>query len=371
MSSIRLVPVAQLANTLQNYELINRGILDTAGAAVPVISWARTSQERREKILDRVIVIGSSFFLAPIHAGLMMHVSARTKRIPISMMRINYTQLKTLSEFKTALKTLSKAKTTFRITENLRKRVVQAKVNMLMPDLILECLLMGGVGWITNMFSRMQTGRNRFSGEQNATSQENLNKLYKIESSYQKNEKWRLLGTLALSIGMPLTLGFLLKKSLASQRGPASNLLKAIRNKAHYFDYKNGIWMSMPSLGIVVTAQFFGHLFSARNMRELRENAIRETMMNAIFFWGDYIWRKILAKLSYRSLKFPSAETSMQKIRAMRLPVKLKTRWLNTVGRQSIAALILNSATLAGAIILNNYLTQKKVEADVKTKLRA
>jgi hypothetical protein len=378
MSAIQALRTPKTVNTLghtalllEKYPLVCRGILDTAGLAVPVIALARTQQERREKILDRVIVIGSAFFLAPLHAWTLMRVMARANRVPKDLMRLSFQDLQTRRRFSQALKTLqsNSPQGVIRVNDALRKRLLRAKINMLVPDLILECLLIGGAGWMTNLFTRMSTGKNMFSGEQKATSQDNLNRLYETEKDYQRSEKLRILGSLALSVGMPVTLGLLLKHALLRRPSSSSNLVKGLRKRAHYFDYRNGTWMSMPSLGIVITAQFFGHLFAARNPRELRENFIREGMLNAIFFWGDATWRLLLAKGLYRSLKLPSPEHRMDRIQAMPLPARLKTRWLNAAGRQLWVALALNSATLAGAIVLNNRLTQKKVESDVANKL--
>ena len=50
---IRFNTFVKSAMYLQEYDLVSRGILDTLGAAIPIISLARTPQERKEKILAR------------------------------------------------------------------------------------------------------------------------------------------------------------------------------------------------------------------------------------------------------------------------------------------------------------------------------
>jgi hypothetical protein len=51
----------------QDRPLLNRAVLDTAGYAAPSIALTRDPVERKEQTLDRILVIGSAFFLAPRH----------------------------------------------------------------------------------------------------------------------------------------------------------------------------------------------------------------------------------------------------------------------------------------------------------------
>ncbi len=97
---------------------MNRGILDTLGAAVPYISLARNPQERREKIVDRSIIIGSAFVLAPLHAWFFMRAMAKTLRIQPELMRVSFSHLKNTETLKQGLASLR------REIPKLRKKVL-------------------------------------------------------------------------------------------------------------------------------------------------------------------------------------------------------------------------------------------------------
>ena len=293
-SVVSFSPLTKAAVFIQEHDLVSRGVIDTLGTATPIIGMARTPQERREKIIDRIVVIGSLFILAPLHAWVLMQGAAKINRIPSALMALSFKQLQGPKTLQHALRTLSqKAPVLKRIAslsntrqlEQLRQKVIAAKVDMFVPDLTLECLIMGGVGWITNFFSRKLTGRNRFSGELKATSEENLEALYKKERGYQNTERYRMLATLGISFATPLILGYLLKKSM-QPRFQKGAFLKWCRQRAPWFDYHNGYWMSSTTLWTVCNVQLSGHLLSARNARELRENFIRENMLTFICMQG-------------------------------------------------------------------------------------
>ena len=368
---VTVIPRNVLVKTavyLQDHDLVSRGILDAAGTAGPVISLARTPQERREKIIDRTVVIGSAFVLAPFHAGAFMKAMAAAFNIPADFMKLSYKELTSTQALQKGLARLAQARKHAVIIpaiplETLRQNVVRAKTHMFIPDLMMECLIFGGVGWITNIVSRLYTGKNRFSGELKTTSKRNLDALYEKEKGYAKNERLRLIATLAMSFGLPLGIGLLLKKAMLAPNG-ASPVLNWARSKAHYFDYKDGYWMSLPSMGIVVAMQFAGHLLSARNPRELKENFLRETMMNAIFFWGNAAWMWAFSRLLFKPFGVP-VETSVRKLMEKSPLARQKRNAL--IGSLSyLCGFVLNSASLAGSIYLNNYLTRERVQADVK-----
>lgn len=362
--------LARSAIYIQQHDLVSRGIIDALGTSVPVIGLARTPLERREKILDRIVVIGSLFLLAPAHAWVLMHAFAKHYKLPVKLMRFSYNDVLSAGTLKKALNKLSQTDlkklgnlTTSKNIEALRQRIVKAKTNMFVPDLMLECFLLGGVGWITNLCSRYLTGRNRFTGELNETSKENLEALYQKEKKYQDTERYRMIATLCVSTGVPIILGTLLHKAVMPKI-PKTAFAKWFRPKAKMFDYVDGCWMSLTSLWTVCLVQLSGHLLSARNKRELRENFIREMMINYVCMNFMSLCMGVMKPLIYKPAKLPMKSNIVEMLQ--KLPATRRPKAALIGAATYFTALGLNSAALAGAILFNNYLTHQKVQKDVR-----
>ncbi len=355
-----------LTQKLQEYSLVNRGVLDTLGAAVPMVMLARNEEERREKMLDRTIVIGSAFVLAPLHAWLIMRGVARRHGIAPALMKLSYAELQSVEALKKGLHRLRSQKINVpgvpAIDEALRQTLVKAKTQMLVPDLIIECLIFASVGWITNFFTRTLTGKHQFTGEKSAVSEDALDELYENEAAFQQDERWRKLLTTGMALVAPIGLGWLLQKALLTPKKVLGILFQKIREKAHYFDYKDGIWMSMPTLGVVVCMQFLGQVMAARSERERRENLIREGMLNFVFFWGNALWMLLLSKMLFKPLKIP-VETAIRKV-IDRAPAGLKQKAGKIASAAYLTSFLLNTLTLSGVVVFNNRLTTRQVRED-------
>ena len=96
---------AKGAVALQTYPMVNRGVLDITGAAGPMIALARNKTERKERILERSIVIGSVFGLAPLHAILFRSLESWRIKLPRSTMGISFRNLTSETDFKHSLQT--------------------------------------------------------------------------------------------------------------------------------------------------------------------------------------------------------------------------------------------------------------------------
>ena len=81
----------------QETPLLNRGVLDAVGSS-PYVVLSRNRVERKERMLDRALVIGSAFFLAPLHGWLFLKLFSRN--LPSqNLMRVSFTQLKNVTGF--------------------------------------------------------------------------------------------------------------------------------------------------------------------------------------------------------------------------------------------------------------------------------
>ncbi len=374
-----------LAKNLQDYSLVNRGVLDTLGAAVPMVALARNENERREKILDRSIVIGSAFLLAPVHAWLIMRAVAKRSNIAHQLMTLSYKDLQSVESLKLGIQKLTqtvippldlgkfhkKLNLPRHINEALRKKLINAKTYMLIPDLITECLIFANLGWMTNFFTLKLTGKHQFTGEMSAVPEKALDDLYQEDSEFQNDEGSRKLLTVGAAFAVPIALGLFLRKAMMTvpkKTGVLGRLLRKLKENAFYFDYKKGVWMSLSTLGVVIAMQFLGQVLAARSERERRENLIREGMLNVVFFWGNALWMRLISKSIFKRLKIP-VETSIQKVME-KAPAGLKRKAGTIASVSYLGSFVLNTLSLSGVVVFNNHLTTQQVRED-SAKLHA
>ncbi len=391
------LPVASLwvnaAATLQRYPFLNRGVLDVVGMCPPVIALARNKEERREKWIDRAIVIGAAFVFAPIHARLFLRGVSKRFGVPKEFVTASSKCLKSTEVFKHALtsgqwqqwvktpKRLATVKQAVTQTLNypatieaVRKKIVRAKAWMMIPDVALEALILGNAPFFTNFVTRKLTGKGQFTGEKGAVSDADWDALYqdKTKAQRQQKEKHHLFAMLAAAVAIPMLVGLGAKRALL-QGARAKGFGKTIQKAAHWFDYKldkrGWAWMSLPSLAIVVGMQFAGYLSSARSPREFKERFLREAQVNTLFFLGEYAWLGLLAHTVFRrAYKKLNIKPTIQIQKAVKQSPK---RWKPLAAKRTAAiywlAFLLNSASVSASVIYNNWLTTKQTQHDALT----
>lgn len=393
-------PIYQSSQWLQQGApaLVNRGILDSLGFAIPMIGLARSPQEQKELTLDRILVIGSAFFLAPAHAWVFKKLGAKVRKIPSTLLELNWkrhgkilngeylkdgqhlldgiqkklTQLQSSHQKTNSLKqkkrfrtkinelkpllSLSKEK-----AETLRIKLINAKMDLLIPDLMTECLIFGNIGFITNAFSKWLYGNQQFTGEQGIVSAEALRALYQEKKESELgglSQKTRQRITTGLSLLLPLSIGLTLKRSLKKLN--PNKFWRNVQKLAYKFDYENGQWMSMAALSVVVALQEIGQLMASRSKREFKEGFIRETVANVLFFVGNDFFAIGLARGLKRLFKTPVSH------RLAKLPDNSTQKSKNLSAYSYFGGFLTNVAALAGVIIGNNALTTHHLKQDAQ-----
>lgn len=376
--------------------LVNRGILDSLGFAAPMIALARSPQERKELTLDRILVIGAAFFLAPAHALLFKKLGAKLRKIPSTLLELNWKRHgqilhgeylkdgqhlldgigKKLNQLKTQLATTPRANTQQQLqhkineltplqhldangAEQLRQKLIRAKMDLLIPDMMTECLIFANIGFITNAFSRWLFGNKQFTGEQGIVSAEALRAMYTNKKEDQLgglSEQTRQLITTGLAIALPLAIGLTLKKGLTKLN--PNNVWKKIQKLSYAFDYENGLWMSMAALSVVVAFQEIGQLMASRSKRELKEGFIRETVANVLFFAGNDFFAIGLARALKGLFKTPVSN------RLAHLPQGASQQSKHLSAYAYFGGFLTNVLALAGVIIGNNALTTHHLKQD-------
>jgi len=353
---------------LQGNHLLNRGILDLFGACIPMIALTRNKTERREVTLERAMVLFSAFILAPLHAALFVWLSSRN--VPRQLMRLSLKELISIPALKTGVEGLKRdipkkmAKIQWGehiLDETLRKKLINAKTKMFIPDLILESLIFANMGWILNAFTKKKTGKDQFSGEMKAVDEKSLDELYKKEHAKKENKLTKHIATLGLPFIVPIGLGLVLRNTVL-KGDKAKGALKTLQNIAHRFDYRHGIWMGIGTLVVVVAMQYLGSLLAARSPRELKETFIRDGLTNFSFFLGEPLFMWLVTQGLFRKLKF-TPHVEIPKIIASAKP-EHQLRAGKIASGAWVGSFILNVGFLTSIIVLFNHLTINKVKQE-------
>ncbi|MCA9808083.1 MAG: hypothetical protein KC476_09030, partial [Cyanobacteria bacterium HKST-UBA06] len=309
--------------TFQETALINRGTLDAVGYALPMVLLTRNAVERKEKMVDRTITIGSAFLLAPLHAYLFYRLFSRglpskhLMKLPFKALTSNRAFHAGLKELQKTLLQDSRGKLNWAIPKGLlgnnqavtriRHKLINNKTHMLLWDLMTEAMIFTNIGFINNWVSRKTTGKNRFVGEIGAASDAELDALHQARGNDEitkADEMKRHINNSIVAIVTPLVIALGLKRGL---KNPKINhpFIKALRTVAHSFDYKKGIYLGMGSLVVVVGMQFLGYITAARSKYELMERTLQEAWANYLFFLGEPTWTFLLGRALFNREQRP------------------------------------------------------------------
>lgn len=405
----------------QNNQLINRTFIDLTGYLPPTLYFSRNVFERLEKLLD----FSSWFFLAAIgpivlekaisqkvtqsfrsdpklkkyftepptyqkETGFFRRLHQKISHLgKSSPLRIRWEwlqrQAKTIQDTEMnqqrvkdlGLKSVKAMQDLVRDPHG-RKRLIRAKMSVVVLDL----LLMGAANligqWGKNVLTEKLTHKTSFSGTFNYTTrsyQEEQNK------RYQKEKQTRLYQSLAVAGGITAAMGAFVAGGLAVK---GTNKLAALwRNSvSSLFNYSNGIFMSkwMVLLGGFTNWMLQGVLAS-RDKHEMREHVIKTGVIAATYTIGDdllsglgALWlqgRDSVKKLGVQVVQ--RGVTGLpDSVKLQTLLAELKAKGVNethTVYKLAKGnfwfGLIGASLMTGGAVpLLNNWYTKKKVLAE-------
>lgn len=381
---VLLSPWVHWTKLFQERPLLNRAVLDTVGYAVPSILLTRNPIERKEQTLDRILVIGSAFFLAPLHAWLFLRLFSR--KLPSEMlMRLSYKDLFNTKGFQAALPRLkqellqdSLGKQVWAIPKRLltdnafanriRQQVIQQKSHMLLWDLLTEALIFTNLRFVTNWFTRTLTGKNQFSGEYGVAEQEKLDKLHQKNKQGERfTEQQKQIFNTVLALLVPPLVALGLRRAMLQPQNQ-SFWAKGLRRIAGGFDYNKGIYLGMGALGVIIAMQLLGYAMAARDKYELREKMLVQNIGNFIFFFGNWTWMQLLGRTILGQSKLPavrSVQEAMDKVAKQggSMPkVKQASRWAATF---YWLCFLLNNLSFASLVVATNKSTVQQVKTDV------
>ena len=237
---------------IQAHTLLNRGLTNIGGCAIPNAIMSNTKEEALERIGMSTLSVTFAFIMPLLllprynkfflmKNGVVKNFSNNEKKIiqvskeyltkdvecMIRGIRQSAKELKAETDFENVLKRFEGRE------EDLKNRLLKAHEQILRSDFISTGLLMGSIPWIATGITEYKTGRKGFSATFNMLDEKNISK-----KEHKKKKLKRLAGTLAFAFIPGIILSKLVTKGLAAK---SSNIIK---NNAQSFNYTSGVSMS-------------------------------------------------------------------------------------------------------------------------------
>ncbi len=296
---------------IQNHTLLNRGLTNIGGCAIPNAIMSNTRAEALERIGMSALSVSFAFvmplFLLPKynkfflkHNGIVSNFKNNEKKIIQVSKEFLTSDTKTMIEgIKSSAKILKAEKEFDEILlrfkgreEELKQKLLKAHEGILRSDFMSTGLLMGSIPWIATGITELKTGRKGFSATFDMLEEKEVSK-----KEHRQSKLKRALGTLAFAF-IP---GIIISKSVT--KGLTAPKANFIKNNASNFNYTSGVSMSktVNALKWAFTG-FLAKLPSSRDKYELRDRTAREGGTFIMFFGGDFLINNILGRLSDKYL---------------------------------------------------------------------
>lgn len=296
---------------IQSNTLLNRGLTNIGGCAIPNAIMSNTKEEALERLSMSALSVTFAFimplFLLPKYNK---HFLAKNKIvenfknnekriIEVSKEYLTGTKEKLIKGIKKTGKELNVEEDFNNILERfkgkedkLKEKLLKTHEQILRSDFISTGLLMGSIPWIATTITEHKTGRTGFSATYNMLEE-------KKESKEEKRKKklLRLIGTLAFAL-IP---GPLISKGIT--RGLISDKKNIINSNPKNFEYTKGFSMSKTINATKWSMTgFLAKLPSSRDKYELKDKVFREGGTFLMFFGGDFLINNILGRMSDKFL---------------------------------------------------------------------
>ena len=292
---------------IQAHTLLNRGLTNIGGCAIPNAIMSNTKEEALERLGMSALSVTfafimpllllpryNRFFLAK--NNIVKNFENNEKKIiqvskefltkdtktMVDGIRESAKQLKAEKDFENILTRFNGRE------EELKTKLLKAHEQILRSDFMSTGLLMGSIPWIATGVTEYKTGRKGFSATFKMLEEKKVSK-----KEHQKSKFKKLAGTLAFAFIPGIILSRLVTKGLSAK---TANIIK---NNAQNFNYTSGVSMSktINAMKWAFTG-FLAKLPSSRDKYELKDRSAREGATFVMFFGGDYLLNNILGRMS-------------------------------------------------------------------------
>lgn len=314
-----------LTNQIQENTLLNRGLLDVGGLAVPQIIMSNNKDEKIERGVMETFYFVSSFMapyvLLPFFNKTFLKrndlvnnfVNNEKKIVEVSkkyLVKDTNFMIDGIRESAKAIEhEAAKRGKKIKVSadfENILARfkgkedVLKAKLfktheNVLFADYLTTALMWVFTPWASMEVTKQRTKRSGFSATYAMLNEEQSRK---NAEKHERDKKKKLLTSAIFAI-VP---AFAFSKAVSA--GLKANSNNIIKKCAQNFNYTKGIFPSKTIFGALwVLSDFPSQVMSARDKYERRDRFIRNSFQILVFFGSDFLLNNIFGRMSDRILK--------------------------------------------------------------------
>jgi len=300
-----------LTAQIQENTILNRGLLDIGGVAVPTIIMSNNKDERIERAaMNTLYFVGS--FMAPFvllpffnktflrnneivkdfanNEKRIIEVSKKYLKGTVGEMVKGITdtgkELKCEGEFNKILKEFEGKEKT------LKDKLLKTHEKILFSDFLATSLMWCSTPWLATGFTKLRTKRSGFSATYGMIDE----KQSKLNAEKQEREKKKnLLKSALISIIPAIIFPKLVTKGFKNDTGILSSIVKKY---AENLNYNKGIFPSKTIFAAIwILCDYPSALVSARDKYERKDRAVRSLGLFTVFFGGDFILNNIFGRL--------------------------------------------------------------------------
>lgn len=304
-----------IVGNIESNILLNKGITDLGGIAVPQAVMSNNKDESFERMFKAcfyfLITFVSPFLLLPMfNKGALSHFT-KIKGLKGKEKKILEVSKKYLTKDDKYLEQGIREKSKelfghengfdsvlnrYEDKEKLRKDLINTHSAVLCADFLTTNLMVASNPWLANLLTQHRTHRSGYSGTY-VMADEDFTK--KDADKHAKTKKLRQGATIFFSVLPALVVPPLLKKGMSKGAMSPSKILQMFSKHAEKFDYKNSIYMSRLTAFIMwATSMFLPLQLACRDKYEHKDAIVRGTSIGLVFWGGDLFLRKCFAKMS-------------------------------------------------------------------------
>lgn len=315
-----------LTAQVQENTLLNRGLLDLGGIAVPQMIMSNNKDEKNERgVIQGLYFITS--FVAPfimlpffnktflLRNGIVKNFNNNEKRIiEVSKKYLTKDANFMIEGIRNTAKQLDieskkAGKNTnikddfenilnrFSDKDELKAKLLKTHEHVFTSDFLATSLMWCATPWAGMEFTKFRTKRSGFSATYSMIDE---NQSRANASKHEKEKKKKLLYSGIISIIPAIIFPKIITKGIASN----NKFLNVIKKMPQNFNYTKGVFPSKTIIGAIwLLCDYPANLISARDKYERRDRAIRGMGTVSVFFFGDFILNNLFGRLSDKILK--------------------------------------------------------------------
>lgn len=310
---------------IQENTVLNRGLLDLGGSAIPHMIMANNKDEAVEKGtmsgLYFVTAFMAPFVLLPFFNKKFLSLNKIVKNFDNNEKRIIEVSKKYLTKNsdymldgiretaeKLEIEAEKKGKkikvkqdfeniiNRFSDKEELKNKLLKTHENVLFADFLTTAWMWCATPWAAMEVTKLRTKRSGFSATYNMVD-ENQSKLN--SQKHEKEKKKKLLYSALIGIIPALIFPKLITKGLQSD----NNILGIVKKLPQNFNYTKGMFPSKTIFGAIwLLCDYPSQIVSSRDKYERRDRAIRGAASITVFFGGDFFLNNLFGRLSDKVL---------------------------------------------------------------------